>query len=298
MPAGLLGQRLSADDVPGVGVQGVEQSDGQAAAGAHAGAGRDVADGGDLQGLVDLDELHRLADQLVLDLVDGGGGLGAGVSDADRRLEPSVDGDVHVVVDGGAEHGSGLASVEGRQVGAAAGEADPVRGLRDDHLTTIPSSDRLSGFFPGGPSILRFKLFSIARFGVKAIIIPGAERAFDQHGELGRLECAVVPKGDAIGATRPMRSRSWADAARASRIAAARPSTDPAGTSHPQTSGTTSSGIPATKVVMTGRPRARASMRTTGRPSAKLGNTRARPSEDLLAHGLGPLPAGEPDLIP
>ncbi len=51
---------------------------------------------------------------------------------------------------------------------------------------------------------------------------------------------------------------------------------EPAGNSQPVSSGTTSSGMPAIYVLSTGRRSAMASMITTGRPSAKLGSTRAR----------------------
>ena len=44
----------------------------------------------------------------------------------------------------------------------------------------------------------------------------------------------------------------------------------------PASAGTTSSGMPATNVLITGRPSANASINTTGRPSAKLGRTSAR----------------------
>jgi hypothetical protein len=53
-------------------------------------------------------------------------------------------------------------------------------------------------------------------------------------------------------------------------------STSSAGTSQPCSPGCTSSGIPATNVLMTGRLNDMASMITTGRPSAKLASTRAR----------------------
>ena len=74
------------------------------------GPGRDVADGRDLQRLVDLDQPHRLADQVVLDLVDRLGRLGLRVADPDRGLEPAVDGHVHVVVDRRAQDGAELAA--------------------------------------------------------------------------------------------------------------------------------------------------------------------------------------------
>ena len=126
-------RQLGADDPMPVGVQGVEQADGQAAAGAHAGPRRHVADRRDLQRLVDLDLAHRLADQLVLDLVERAGHLGPGIADPDRRLEPAVDRHVHVLIDRRAQDGPVLPPVEGRQVGPAAREADAIGGLGDDH---------------------------------------------------------------------------------------------------------------------------------------------------------------------
>jgi len=88
-------------------------------------------------------------------------------------------------------------------------------------------------------------------------------------------------EGNYLKATRsraasPMRARVSAGVARQSIIACARASTSPAGTSHPFSPCCTSSGMPAMKVVITGRRKAIASMMTTGSPSAKLGRTRAR----------------------
>src|SRR5581483_276658 len=73
----------------------------------------------------------------------------------------------------------------------------------------------------------------------------------------------------------PIFSRSGTEAVRLCSIALARSSTEPAGKSQPVSPGTTSSGIPAIYVVSTGRRSAIASMITTGKPSAKLGSTRA-----------------------
>ena len=57
-------------------------------------------------------------------------------------------------------------------------------------------------------------------------------------------------------------------------MAMTKASTDPAGISHPH-SLSTSSGMPAIADAITGRPMASASISTTGRPSAKLGRTKA-----------------------
>jgi hypothetical protein len=60
--AGLLGQESGGDHPVSVAVQGREQADGQSAAGTHAGARRNIADGRDFQRLVNLHAPHRLAD--------------------------------------------------------------------------------------------------------------------------------------------------------------------------------------------------------------------------------------------
>ena len=46
-------------------------------------------------------QAQRRADQVVPDRVDRRGDLGPGVAEAERRLEPAVQGDVHVAVEGG-----------------------------------------------------------------------------------------------------------------------------------------------------------------------------------------------------
>ena len=84
---------------------------------------------------------HRLADQVVLDLVDRLGRLGPRVADPDRRLESPVDRHIHMLIDRRAQDGAEFVAVEGGQVGAPAREADTIGGLRDDHVKcTYPVS--------------------------------------------------------------------------------------------------------------------------------------------------------------
>jgi GT2 family glycosyltransferase len=71
----------------------------------------------------------------------------------------------------------------------------------------------------------------------------------------------------------PNRARSAGSPSRAS-IAATSAGPSPGGTTYPDTPSSTSSGMPATRVVTTGTPEAMASMSTTGTPSAKLGRTK------------------------
>ena len=143
--AGLFGQERGANDTMPVGVQGVEQTNGQAAAGAHARARRHIADRCDFQRFVDLHLAHGLADQLVLDLVERAGHLGAGIAYANRRLEPAMDRHVHVLINRRAQDGPVLLPVEGRQVGSAAREADAIRSLGDDHRCCRSEPGRLTG---------------------------------------------------------------------------------------------------------------------------------------------------------
>ena len=48
-------------------------------------------------------------------------------------LKVLVGGNVHVLIDGGAEDGTGVLAVEGRKVGATANEADPKGSAGNDH---------------------------------------------------------------------------------------------------------------------------------------------------------------------
>jgi hypothetical protein len=101
-------------------------ADGVGAGGAQPGpARRDVGDRGDLQAAVEPQQLQRLADQLVLELVGPLDHLRHGVAGADLVVELAVDGDIDVFVDRRANHRAGLARVERGHVAAAADEADP-----------------------------------------------------------------------------------------------------------------------------------------------------------------------------
>src|SRR5210317_1477397 len=76
---------------------------------------------------------QALTNDGVLDLVDGGGVLCLRVADAELVSEVLLHGQVHVLVDGGAEHSAGLVGVAGFQIRAAAGEADAEWCASDDH---------------------------------------------------------------------------------------------------------------------------------------------------------------------
>ena len=56
--------------------------------------------------LVNFHQAQRLTDQFVLDLVERLGHLSAGVANADRRLKPSVDRYVNVLIDRRAQDGA------------------------------------------------------------------------------------------------------------------------------------------------------------------------------------------------
>ena len=131
--AGLLGQERRAHDAVPEAVERGQQTNGQAAAGPHAGPRRNVADRRDLQRLVDLDQPHRLSDQLVLDLVERARFLGTRVADADRWLKSPVDRHIDVLIDRRAQDCAILPPAERRQISAAAGETNSVGSLGDDH---------------------------------------------------------------------------------------------------------------------------------------------------------------------
>ena len=127
---------MSVDDVAFVGVQGVEQADGERAAGAHAGAGGDVADGGDLQMRAEVEVAERFADDGVLNVVDALADFRFAIGHAGGSLEAVAERDVHVLVDGDAEDRAEFLLIKRRQIGAAAGEADAIGCLGDDHSRT------------------------------------------------------------------------------------------------------------------------------------------------------------------
>jgi hypothetical protein len=141
---GLFGQERGADDTMPVGVQGAQQTNGQAAAGTHARARRHIADCCDFQRFINLHLAHGLADQLVLDLVERAGHLGARIAYANGRLEPAMDRHVHVLINRRAQDGPVLLPVEGRQVGSAPREADAIRSLGDDHRCCRSEPGRLT----------------------------------------------------------------------------------------------------------------------------------------------------------
>jgi hypothetical protein len=134
--ARLLGDVLGADDVALVGVEREQHADGERARRPQARAGRDVADGGDLDVAAEAGELQRLAHQLVAQLLEVVDDLRARIRDAGGGLEARADRDVHVLVERERQHRAVLAAIERRQVGAAAGEAHAIGRLRDDHAAS------------------------------------------------------------------------------------------------------------------------------------------------------------------
>ena len=143
--AALLGEPRGRRVAALVGVQGVEQADREGAGGAEAGAaGRDVGHRGDLDAALDAQQAQRLAHQRVLDVRRAGDLLGARVADPHRRVELAADGDVDRLVDRRGEHRAAVAAIVGRQVGAAAEEADPQRRARDDHAALASACSAIS----------------------------------------------------------------------------------------------------------------------------------------------------------
>ena len=104
---------LGADDLPLEGIKRLEQSAGERTGGAHAGAGGQVADGGDLDIAIEAGHAEGFANDGVLDVVDRLGDFGFGVADADRFFESMAHGDVHMFFDGHAEHRARFVAVEG-----------------------------------------------------------------------------------------------------------------------------------------------------------------------------------------
>ena len=111
-----------------VGVQAVEQRDGEAARRAEARVGRHVGQAVELEAALDAGHLERRLEDAVLDLVGVVDDLALGVREADVVLEAARDADVDELVDGGGdEEAAVLARVAG-QVGPAAAEGEAHRG--------------------------------------------------------------------------------------------------------------------------------------------------------------------------
>ena len=136
----LLGGHLLA----AVDVEGVQESDREAARGAEARAlRRDVGEQRHLDAALDARHAHRLADQLVLDLRDVRADLLLHVVEVDLVVEALLHDHVDVLVDRGGDDEALALGVVGRQVGAAARERDAQRGLRDDHAALPRASKSL-----------------------------------------------------------------------------------------------------------------------------------------------------------
>src|SRR5215813_538246 len=97
--ARLARQALGAGQPPGVGIEGVQQADGIRAGGTQSGPARgNIGDRGDLDGGIDPGGVQRLADELVLELVDPVDRLGLRITCPDTTVELGIDRDVDVPV--------------------------------------------------------------------------------------------------------------------------------------------------------------------------------------------------------
>ena len=90
--------------------------------------GRDVGQRGDLDAAADAGHVHRLADQLVLDVLDPRHDLLLRVVDVDVVVEALLDDHVDVLVDGGVQHPAAVLAVVAGQVGARRRRARPAVG--------------------------------------------------------------------------------------------------------------------------------------------------------------------------
>ena len=132
--AGLLGEHLARNEILIQRVQGAQQGDGEAAGGAEPGAGGNVGHADDFQvGRGHRHQPEGLADDGVLDLVDGLHHFGGRILDEVFGLEGLVERDVDVLIDGGGEDEASVLAVVGGKVGAASSEGDAQRGAGDDH---------------------------------------------------------------------------------------------------------------------------------------------------------------------
>ena len=128
-------QIFGRDHVSLKGMQGMQQSNREAARGSHAGFRGQLRHGNDFQPVAQVQPFQAFAHDRMLDLLHRIPQLGARIADTERISEPLHDGDVHVLVNGRGQHASRLQAIECLHVRAAAGETDPKRGARNDHET-------------------------------------------------------------------------------------------------------------------------------------------------------------------
>ena len=125
--ASFAGKLLASDEAASHGIERVQHADSKAAARPHSSAGRDVADGRDFDRAGDLRQLHRLAYQLMFEIVDRRRRFRARIGHADVPFEPPVNGYIDVTLDRHAEHCAVIPAIKRRQIRASTSEAHAVR---------------------------------------------------------------------------------------------------------------------------------------------------------------------------
>ena len=130
--AGLLSQLRSGLETAGIGVQGVDEADGEAAGGTETGTGGDIRNGDDLNTAINANQFEGGFHNRMNEIINASDYLRAGVADPDGAIKAAVDGDIHIFTDGGADNGSRLKGIEFTEVRAATGKTDSEGGAGDD----------------------------------------------------------------------------------------------------------------------------------------------------------------------
>ena len=128
--ASFAGELLGGGQLAFVGVQSVQQPHGHSAGGAQAGTfGWHIGQRGDFDAVLHAGAQQGLAHQLVLQVAHVLYGFFLGVIDDDQLVEARHDHHVHILVDGGTDHGAFVFAVVAVEIRAAAGKTDAQGGL-------------------------------------------------------------------------------------------------------------------------------------------------------------------------
>src|SRR5438552_10822905 len=103
-----------------------------------------------LDAAFDFEEVERLPNGGMADLLDRGAGFDLAVNDADGMFEEGgqiAAGQITILIDRGRQHGAAMSAIPTRIIGTATEEGDPERCSADDH-----SVDLIGGGDPSPPA--------------------------------------------------------------------------------------------------------------------------------------------------
>ena len=119
-------------------MQRIQQSDQVTARRAHAGAGGNVGDGDDLDSILNVEILQRLACQRMLDILQTSDGLGFAVLNPNLVVKDwRIYVQVHVLVDRHRQDEAAMLAIERGQIGSAAAKSNSKWCSCNDHRNPL-----------------------------------------------------------------------------------------------------------------------------------------------------------------